>query len=323
VVGTDVLGDNVIVCVACEIDDLRVTTDGQSEGERAMGTQVELVVPDLDRIVPDSPASRLIARCFLLPDARPPSRSPVPIRDDSAILAVADLPGTRGIALAGSVARGEQTEWSDIDVLRYVEGTGVANAVPPRWVGDRLVRVSCYTMEEAWAELDRPELAIWAILPLREMRILVDRDGEVARLQRAARSFDWGSMAERAIAWASRRLAKDAENVLKLRAAIDARDESSILNAHLNLAQHCADAVAVARGVLIPTENRFHDVVRAAAGSDWTRLQRAAYGLDSGDAVARARATCELYAATVALLASELDDEDRLVAERAIRVTAE
>jgi 8-oxo-dGTP pyrophosphatase MutT (NUDIX family) len=65
VVGADVLGDNVIVCVACEIDDGGVTTDGQSDNERAMGTHVELVVPDLDRIVPDSPASRFIARWLL------------------------------------------------------------------------------------------------------------------------------------------------------------------------------------------------------------------------------------------------------------------
>jgi len=73
--------------------------------------------------------------------------------------------------------------------------------------------------------------------------------------------------------------------------------------------------------VLIPTENRFHDVVRAAAGPDWTAAQRAAYGLDGGDAVARARATRELYARTVALLEAEIAPEDRAVADRALRTT--
>jgi predicted nucleotidyltransferase len=240
--------------------------------------------------------------------------------DERALVEFADLPGTRGLALAGSIVRGELTPWSDIDVNRYVTGTGIASGVPPRWIGDRLVRVSSQTMEEAWAELERPEIAIWAVLPLRSMRILLDRDGDVARLAERARLFRWEDIATRARSWASRRLAKDAENVLKLRAAIDAADESSILNAHLNLAAHCADAVAVARGVLIPTENRFHDVVRQAAGPDWTRRQRAAYGLDGGDAVSRARATCELYAATVALL--ELDAEDRAVAQRALEALA-
>ncbi len=243
------------------------------------------------------------------------------IPDDATLIGFADLPGTRGLALAGSIARGEPTRWSDVDLLRYVAGTGVADSVPPCWIGDRLVRVSSQTMEEAWAELDRPEIAIWAVLPLREMRVLLDRDGDVARLAERARAFDWSSIADRARTWASRRLAKDAENVLKLRAAIDREDESSILNAHLNLAQHCADAVAVARGVLIPTENRFHDVVRTAAGADWTRLQRAAYGLDGGDAVARARATCALYASTLRLLAADLDPDDRAVAERVLEMS--
>jgi len=240
--------------------------------------------------------------------------------DDRALVEFADRPGTRGITISGSFARGETTEWSDVDVNRYVAGTGVAAAVPPRWIDGRLVRVSSRTMEEAWSELERPEIAIWAVLPVRGMRILLDRDGEIARLVKAARAFRWKSVAERAQVWASRRLAKDAENVLKLCAAIDRADESSILNAHLNLAQHCADAVAVARGVLITSENAFHAQVRAAAGAEWTRRQRAAYALDGGDAVARARATCELYACTVDLL--EIDPEDRAVADRAISVLA-
>lgn len=248
--------------------------------------------------------------------ATPP---PGPV-DERAIIEFADSPGTRGLALAGSIVRGELTPWSDIDVNRYVAGTGIAAGVPPRWIGDRLVRVSSQTMAEAWAELDRPEIAVWAILPLRSMRILVDRDGEVARLADRARRFRWEEIAGRARSWASRRLAKDAENVLKLRAAMDAGDESSILNAHLNLAAHCADAIAVGRGVLIPTENRFHDVVRDAAGPEWTRRQRSAYGLDGGDATARARATCDLYAHTVSLL--DLDADDRVVAERALRALA-
>lgn len=62
VVGTDAGGDNVIVCVACEIDDRDPVTTGHSEMERSMATEVRLAAPELDRIVPDSPASRLIGR---------------------------------------------------------------------------------------------------------------------------------------------------------------------------------------------------------------------------------------------------------------------
>lgn len=62
VVGADASGENVIVCVVCRIDDRDVTVTGHTEMERSMATQVELVLPEIGRVVPDSPASRLIQR---------------------------------------------------------------------------------------------------------------------------------------------------------------------------------------------------------------------------------------------------------------------
>ncbi len=61
-VGSDTHGDNVITCVHCHVDDTALVTGGHSQTERAMATEVELALPELDRIVPDSPASRLIER---------------------------------------------------------------------------------------------------------------------------------------------------------------------------------------------------------------------------------------------------------------------
>lgn len=62
VVGTDAAGENVIVCVLCHIDDAEIATTGHGEVERPMGTEVQLLPPDLARIMSDSPASRLIER---------------------------------------------------------------------------------------------------------------------------------------------------------------------------------------------------------------------------------------------------------------------
>lgn len=62
VVGADASVDNVIVCVTCQIDDAAIATTGHSDMERSMATEVQLAAPELDRIVPDSPASRLIRR---------------------------------------------------------------------------------------------------------------------------------------------------------------------------------------------------------------------------------------------------------------------
>ena len=234
------------------------------------------------------------------------------------VVATADAPGTIGIALVGSHARGTATRWSDIDVHRYVRDGTPKPANIVRWVGDRLLRANTLTPREIREELARPERAVWAVEPTRTMRILVDREGQLGVLRSEALAFEWSRVADAAYDWASKRLSKDAENVLKLCAAVDARDESSVLNAHLNLALHCTEAACVSLGVLITTENRFHHEVRQAAGRTWTDAQRAAYGLDGGDIFARAVATCALYDATVTLLSDRLDSSAREVAARAI-----
>jgi len=236
------------------------------------------------------------------------------------IVAAVDTPGTIGVALVGSHARGTATRWSDLDVHRYVPDDSAKPSNIVQWLGDRLLRANTVTPSEVREELARPETAVWAVGPTRTMRILVDRGGQLAAIRSESLAFEWSRVAGAASDWASRRLSKDAENVLKLRGAVDARDESSVLNAHLNLALHCTEAVCVSLGVLIVSENRFHEQVREAAGPAWTRAQRAAYGLDGGDIFARAIATCALYQATVSLLAVRLDAQAQDVAARAIAV---
>jgi predicted nucleotidyltransferase len=236
------------------------------------------------------------------------------------IVAVVDTPDTIGIALVGSLARGTATRWSDMDVHRYVNDGASRPPNIVRWVAGRLLRANTTTPREVREELARPETAVWAVEPTRTMRILVDREGQLALIKSAALAFEWSRIAEAANEWVSQRVSKDAENVLKLRGAVDARDESSVLNAHVNLALHCTEATCVALGVLITSENRFHEQVREAAGPTWTTAQRAAYGLEGGDIFARAVATCALYEATVTLLSDHLDSPARQVAERAIAV---
>jgi len=92
------------------------------------------------------------------------------------IVAAVDTPGTIGIALVGSLARGTATPWSDIDVHRYVRDE---TAKPPnlvRWVAGRLLRATTTTPGEVRGDLERPETAVWAVEPTRTMRILVDRE---------------------------------------------------------------------------------------------------------------------------------------------------
>ena len=232
----------------------------------------------------------------------------------------ATYPAVRAIVLLGSAARGDATAWSDLDVERWV-----VRAVDRRddvavLLEDRLLIIHTRTVEEVRAELHSPERAIWAVPAYRNMRVLHDPHGDAASVGEAARRFEWERLRDGAVLAARLNLAKSAEFVFKLRAALERQDEGSALHASIALAGRCARAVAVARGVLIRTENEYYAKVWEAAGVAWTREHRAASGLDGGGAFAQALAACRLYAETLRLLDDVLDDEAREITARAIAV---
>jgi predicted nucleotidyltransferase len=232
----------------------------------------------------------------------------------------ATYPAVRAIVLLGSAGRGDATAWSDLDVERWVE------KATDRWddtaflLEDRLVIIHTRTVEDVRAELRSPERAIWAVPAYRNMRVLRDPHGDAASIGEAARLFAWDALRDSAALAARLNLAKSAEFVFKLRAAVEQHDEGSALHATIALAGRCARAVAVARGVLIRTENEFYAKVWDAAGSAWMREHRAASGLNGGGAFAQALAACRLYAETLRLLDDVLDDEARRITARAIAI---
>jgi ADP-ribose pyrophosphatase YjhB (NUDIX family) len=61
-VATEALDGDLIIGVACDVEDAPIATTGHSEIERTMGLEIEFAVPDPARIVPDSAASRLVQR---------------------------------------------------------------------------------------------------------------------------------------------------------------------------------------------------------------------------------------------------------------------
>ncbi|MGH2498608.1 MAG: hypothetical protein ACRDF0_00715 [Candidatus Limnocylindria bacterium] len=236
------------------------------------------------------------------------------------IVALADGPDVRAITIVGSAARGDATAWSDIDVDRHVaDGTEIT---PTRaaLLDDRLVMISTRAVGAVRGELQQPERAIWAVPALRDMRVLVDRDGTAEALKRAAGEFSWDALGDAARRYAARELAMMAEYVYKIRAALDRRDESAALHAGGALIGRCTRALATARGVLIRTENEYYRRVQEAAGDEWTRLHRAAFGLAGGDAFEQATAAGRLYAQTARLLASTLDTESREIVDRAVAI---
>jgi hypothetical protein len=226
----------------------------------------------------------------------------------------------RAVVLLGSAGRGDATPWSDLDVERWVHTQGALREDAVSLLNDRLLIIHTRTVEDVRAELRSPERAIWAVPAYRNMRVLHDPYGDAASVGDAARAFRWEDLRGDAALAARHNLAKSAEFVFKLRAAKDAQNEGSALHAAVALAGRCTRAVAVARGVLIRTENEYYAKVRGAAGPAWTREHLAAFGLDGGGVFAQALAACRLYAETLRVLDDVLDPEAREITARAIAV---
>ncbi len=230
-------------------------------------------------------------------------------------------PGVTGLALTGSRVRGDAVPESDVDLLRLVDRAPRSSRelYRLRYVEGLLVSVSSNTISAKRSEMSEPETAIWTVPGLRQARVLYDRDGALAELLEDAQRFDWGPLRERARDFASAELAGCAEEVHKV---LGASREGTRLYASLGLAQGLGRAFAVANELLIETENRYFESLWATAGKDsaWTRLHRAALGLDSESAAGaegRAVAGLRLYVETRTRLAGMLRPEDLPVVEGA------
>ena len=236
------------------------------------------------------------------------------------LLAEADGAAVQGIAVLGSVARGEASPWSDIDVKSMVGDDADKWPTRPAFIGRRLVMYSSATAAESWAELRRPDKAIWAVPAFTEMRIVLDRDGELARLQAAARSFDYDALRPAAATYLRETAGHACEYIFKIRDGLATRDESKVLHAAASLVAKCERIASVAFLVPIRTENEYYRKVRAAAGPAWTSAHRAAFGLDGGDAFAQATASCTLFRETMRLVEDRLDDGARAIVGRTLEI---
>lgn len=237
------------------------------------------------------------------------------------LITLADGPAVRGIAVLGSAARGDASPWSDIDVEATVAEPSAKWDTRPSFIGERLIMCHAITADEPWAQLTMPDKAIWAAPSYGVMRILVDRDGGLARLRQAARSFDYEPLRPAAAAFVRQRAPTLGEYVLKIRAGLEQHDGSKTQYAQANLILRCERLVAVALLVPIRTENEYYAVVRDAAGPRWTELHRTALGVDGGDAVAHATAACGLFRETMRLVDDQLDGPSRALVRRMLEMT--
>jgi len=166
---------------------------------------------------------------------------------------------------------------------------------------------------------------------VRALRILLDKDGSLARLQQEAFAFRWELLQPAADAFADDVLQQMPEYVHKLLGGIATRDESMMAFAAGELAHFVTGAVATQRGMLVVSQNTLYRQLWEEFGleSAWTRVHAATVGSAAMEhtpvlapltLIARAFAALRLYIETIRLLRPILLSGTQRVADESIRI---
>lgn len=221
--------------------------------------------------------------------------------------------GAKAVALAGSHARGEATQLSDVDL--YAIGDGPRYTL--RVVNDVLVSLSWRTASEEREALRHPASVGGAVPGWRGARILHDSVGIAAALQADARAFDWSSIATACDAWVAEQVTGYVEEVLKLVAARRSGDGNCAAVQRSILALRLPMVMAVHHRLLYDSENRLWRLVAEVAGEPWATAQ--AEALRGGEPHVADEAALRLYALAAEAVRDLLSGDQRAVVELALR----
>lgn len=225
--------------------------------------------------------------------------------------------GAQAVVLAGSHARGEATDLSDVDL--YAIGNGPMYRLEV--VEGMLVAISWRTVDEETAALQDPA-RVGAVIPAwRHALVLIDGDGVAARLKERAEEFEWEAIAPACDRWVAEQTVGYAEEVLKL---VAARRHGDLLLAGVQrgvLALRLPGLMAVQHRLLYESENELWRLVAVAMGSEWARCHAVALGLDPGGDPDRA--ALRLFELASEAVAPLMDARQRSVADFAARAARE
>lgn len=259
----------------------------------------------------------------ILPQTNPP------LSDEWLLTLVAELDTSDlvGVILGGSRARGEATPYSDVDIACFVPDSF---KLPPKQFVYRdgyLISIATKTVSAVRQSFANPVSAYVVVPGMRDIRILLDKDGSVHKLHEEAVAFSWESIREKAYEAASWNLMWLVETMHKMLGILQNYDENAlafVLHKELNYMTH---TMAVQLGVLIKTDNTFYLQVQDAVGLDsaWTRYHRRAAGIDVGlvpmpPIKARGIALLHLYCEMVDLFQPTMLQPHRMLVEETCRL---
>jgi predicted nucleotidyltransferase len=236
-----------------------------------------------------------------------------------------DSPDVIGVCIVGSYARGQEAQYSDVDVDIFVskQPEDPYDRYTLRYWDEKLISLKYTLLEEERSALTNPRRAIWAVPGLRGMKILLDKDNSLAALQKAAFDFDWSQLQPAADEFAAEEIMGNAEEVHKILNGLARGHESTVLYATWGLVKNMLEAVAVQRGLLIVSENRYFDLIQESVGRDskWTSAFRTAWGLDpaSSQYQTRGAAALRLYHLSAAMFETLIPEKYRAVVDHTLQ----
>lgn len=245
------------------------------------------------------------------------------------VLEKIDSPAILGVGIVGSYSRGQESKYSDVDFDIF------ASQVPDnpydrytlRYWDNKLVSLKYTLLDDERAALTDPRRAIWAVPGLQGMKIVVDKDGSMAALQQAAHEFDWSPLQPAADEFAAEEMMGNAEEVHKILSGLARGHESTVLYATWGLVKNMLETVAVQKGIMIISENRYFDLIQDAVGRDskWTSAFRTAWGLDSGSSQypSRGAAALRLYCLSAAMFDELIPEKHRQVINTTLQLIQE
>ncbi|MGZ3674306.1 MAG: nucleotidyltransferase domain-containing protein, partial [Ktedonobacterales bacterium] len=218
-------------------------------------------------------------------------------------------PNTEAIALGGSHARGTATRFSDLDIAHFVLDLPPTLQKFHAFRSGILVNVSLKSLAQERAALTQPDRAIVIVPAYRELRVLHDPHGALARFIADVQSFQWEPLQSAANAFTSAMLMLATEAPFKIASALEANNAAAVAYETSQIFLALTRFVAVQRGVMVRTNSTYLRQVQDAVGpsSRWTQLHRIAGGIvNLSDQVhaleVRGLAAMLLFAATAELL---------------------